>query len=75
METLLRAYPRVVTRGVLEDSILRRDHAAEHRSSKSVEVHLSNLRKKLGRGVVETVHGEGYRCSKTFHAQHGERPA
>jgi two-component system OmpR family response regulator len=33
-------------------------------SSNALEVHVSNLRRKLGRAVIETVRGLGYRVPK-----------
>ena len=33
-------------------------------SSNALEVHVSALRRKLGRGLIETVRGLGYRIAK-----------
>jgi two-component system, OmpR family, response regulator len=48
--------------------ILSKSHLAEHlydgeneRDSNVIEVHVNHLRRKLGRGVVETRRGQGYR--------------
>jgi two-component system OmpR family response regulator len=32
-------------------------------TSNAIEVHLSSLRRKLGRGLIETVRGLGYRMA------------
>jgi DNA-binding response OmpR family regulator len=48
--------------------LLSRQHLAEHlysnekeRDSNVIEVHINRLRGKLGRGVIETRRGQGYR--------------
>ncbi|MCB1704729.1 MAG: response regulator transcription factor [Halioglobus sp.] len=48
-------------------SLLSRSHLAEHlydnereRDSNVIEVHINRLRRKLGRGVIETRRGQGY---------------
>jgi DNA-binding response OmpR family regulator len=50
------------------EQILSKSHLAEHlydgeneRDSNVIEVHVNHLRRKLGRGVVETRRGQGYR--------------
>lgn len=49
------------------EQILSKSHLAEHlydgeneRDSNVIEVHVNHLRRKLGRGVVETRRGQGY---------------
>ncbi|MNJ75549.1 Transcriptional regulatory protein QseB [compost metagenome] len=48
--------------------ILSKSHLAEHlydgeteRDSNVLEVHVNHLRRKLGRSVIETRRGQGYR--------------
>ena len=36
---------------------------AEENSGNSLEVHIANLRRKIGRNVIETVRGLGYRVN------------
>ncbi|WP_248800062.1 response regulator transcription factor [Pseudomonas sp. MWU13-2105] len=50
------------------EQILSKNHLAEHlydgeteRDSNVLEVHVNHLRRKLGRGVIETRRGQGYR--------------
>lgn len=58
------------------DQLLSRAHLAEHlydnereRDSNVIEVHINRLRGKLGRSVIETRRGQGYRfCGVTEHA-------
>jgi len=52
--------------------ILSKSHLAEHlydgeneRDSNVIEVHVNHLRRKLGRAVVETRRGQGYRFAGT----------
>jgi two-component system, OmpR family, response regulator len=58
LEALLRRAGHIVSRGDLEQLLY--GYGAEI-ASNSIEVHLSSLRRKLGRGVIETVRGMGYR--------------
>jgi two-component system response regulator QseB len=58
LEALLRRAGRIVSRGDLEQLLYGYDADV---ASNTVEVHLSSLRRKLGRGVIETVRGMGYR--------------
>jgi two-component system response regulator CpxR len=62
LETLLRAAGRVVEREQLSETVLGRSLAPFDRS---IDVHVSNLRKKLGPGAgnnerIKTVRGAGY---------------
>src|SRR6202048_5085353 len=62
LEVLLRNAGKVVTRDQLAQAVLGRNRAPFDRG---VDVHLSNLRKKLGRGQysqdrIKTVRGSGY---------------
>jgi two-component system response regulator QseB len=52
--TLMRHAERVVTRGELEASVL------PYSESQTLDVHMSNLRKKIGDGYIRTVRGVGY---------------
>ena len=58
LELLLRCYPRILTRRYLEDNLCTWEREI---SSNTMEVHISNLRRKLGHYIIETVHGTGYR--------------
>lgn len=61
LEALSRRAGRIVSRQQLESLI----HGADGGPlSNAVEVHLSSLRRKLGRDLVETVRGLGYRIDK-----------
>jgi hypothetical protein len=66
MMAFLDAYPRYLSRAFLIDTIPGRDHAADP-SPKLVDVHLSKIRKKLGRDVIEKLPVGGWRCSAEFH--------
>ena len=56
-----RAAPgRIVTKSELERLVLGFESEL---ASNAIEVHVSSLRKKLGRELVETVRGMGYRVS------------
>ena len=57
LETLMRRRGRIVPRD-LEQLLYGYDTDV---ASNTVEVHLSSLRRKLGRAVIETVRGMGYR--------------
>ena len=58
LQALLLRAGRVVPRSDLERLVLGSDADV---SSNAIEVHLSSLRRKLGRGLIETVRGLGYR--------------
>lgn len=58
LQALLLRAGRIVPRGDLERLVLGSESDV---SSNTIEVHLSSLRRKLGRGLVETVRGLGYR--------------
>jgi two-component system response regulator QseB len=51
---LLKEPDRVLTRAELESRVL------PHSEGQSLDVHISNLRKKIGDGVIRTVRGVGY---------------
>ena len=58
LQALLLRAGRVVPRPDLERLVLGGDSDV---TSNTIEVHLSSLRRKLGRGLIETVRGLGYR--------------
>jgi two-component system, OmpR family, response regulator QseB len=57
LSTLVKRADRVVTRRVLEEQVLPGGLSNE---SNVLDVHISNLRKKIGNGYVRTVRGVGY---------------
>ncbi len=60
LEALAQRAGRIVDKGDLEQLVL--GHAGELHSN-ALEVHVSSLRRKLGREIIETVRGLGYRLS------------
>lgn len=56
LETLLLRTDRVITRRFLEERIF----GAKENMSNSLDVHMGNLRRKIGDGYVRTVRGVGY---------------
>jgi two-component system response regulator QseB len=54
---LAEARPRVLTRGQIEAKLYSWDQALE---SNAIEVHVHNLRRKLGADVIRTMRGVGY---------------
>ncbi|QPF75516.1 response regulator transcription factor [Roseateles sp. DAIF2] len=54
---LLKRMGRVLTRQVLEEQVLPGGAANE---SNALDVHISNLRRKIGPGYIRTVRGVGY---------------
>ncbi len=60
LEALIRRSGRIVSRSDLESLLYGFDAAVD---SNAVEVHISNLRRKLGRDAIETVRGMGYRIA------------
>jgi two-component system response regulator QseB len=57
LKTLLMRADRVVTRRSLEEQALP---GAQANASNSLDVHMANLRRKLGEGFIRTVRGVGY---------------
>ena len=57
LKVLMMRSPKVVTRRALEDAALPRSQA---NGSNALDVHMANLRRKVGEGVVRTVRGVGY---------------
>lgn len=62
LETLMRKPGVVLSRETLADSIYRWGEEIE---SNAIEVHLHNLRKKLGASTIINVRGVGYRIAET----------
>ena len=60
LEALIQRRGRVVDKRALELIVLGNDAEV---SSNSLEVHVSSLRRKLGRGLIETQRGLGYRLA------------
>lgn len=60
LEALVLRPGRIVTKSELERLVLGFESEL---ASNAIEVHVSSLRKKLGRELVETVRGMGYRIS------------
>lgn len=58
LEILIRHAGRVLTRHELEK------HALSQSDSQSLDVHMSNLRKKIGEGYIRTLRGIGYLMEK-----------
>lgn len=57
LSTLVKRADRVVTRRLLEEQVLP---GGLNNESNVLDVHISNLRKKIGDGYVRTVRGVGY---------------
>jgi two-component system OmpR family response regulator len=62
LDRLLGARARTVTKEQIEEALY--PFGAEIESN-TIEVHVSRLRKKLGRDFIETVRGIGYRLGRT----------
>ncbi len=60
-ESFLRHLGQIVTKSQLEDQLYSFDAEVE---SNTIEVYISRLRKKLGRDLIETHRGLGYRLRK-----------
>lgn len=54
LHLLVKCADRIVTRAELEDGVL------PYSEGQTLDVHMSNLRKKIGDGVIVTVRGVGY---------------
>jgi two-component system, OmpR family, response regulator len=61
LEALVLRAGRIVPKAELEKIVLGFDSVV---SSNALEVHVSALRRKLGRGLIETVRGLGYRIDE-----------
>jgi len=60
LSTLLKRADRVQTRRVLEEQVL----TGSAGDSNALEVHISNIRRKIGDGYIRTVRGVGYVIDK-----------
>jgi DNA-binding response OmpR family regulator len=60
LESLLRNRDRVLSRRQMEETLYG---FGEEIESNAIEVHVHNLRRKLSRGLIETVRGSGYRLN------------
>ncbi|MDY0871177.1 response regulator transcription factor [Dongia rigui] len=58
LEALLRRPGAIISKEQLEDALYSFDQEVE---SNTIEVHVSRLRKKLGKDVISTIRGVGYR--------------
>ena len=61
LRTLMEGAARILTRGQLETSLYGWSHSVD---SNAVEVHIHNLRLKLGADCIKTVRGVGYTIAK-----------
>lgn len=61
LELFLRSPGRVFSREILLDQVWGYDIACEE---KTVNIHIMNLRRKLGTDIIETIRGVGYRLAK-----------
>jgi two-component system OmpR family response regulator len=71
LEALVLRCDRIVPKADLEQLVLGMEATV---ASNALEVHVSSLRKKLGRDLIETVRGLGYRVNRTAQ-QPGASPA
>lgn len=62
LQALMEQPGRIQSRAQLEDRLYGWQDEV---GSNAVEVHIHNLRSKLGRELIETVRGEGYRVPRT----------
>lgn len=61
LQALMEQPERLLSRAQLEERLYGWQEGVE---SNTVEVHIHNLRTKLGRSLIETVRGEGYRMGR-----------
>ena len=61
LEALMRQPGAVLSREALEEAVYGWDHPV---ASNAIEVHLHNLRRKLGTDVIRNVRGVGYRVAE-----------
>lgn len=62
LHTLVKCADRIVTRTELEDGVL------PYSEGQTLDVHIYNLRKKIGDGYIVTVRGVGYMVRQASHA-------
>lgn len=63
LEILFDAYPRVVGSRRIEEMLPLVHDISERKSDKVVHVRIHQLRKAIGRDVIETAWGHGYRLT------------
>jgi two-component system response regulator QseB len=61
LSALIKRADRVLTRRLLEEQVLQRHASGD---SNTLDVHISNLRRKIGDGYIRTVRGVGYVIDK-----------
>ena len=61
LEALARRTGRIVAKADLERLVLGQDMEV---ASNALEVHVAALRRKLGRSLIETLRGLGYRIER-----------
>ncbi|MDO9795502.1 winged helix-turn-helix domain-containing protein, partial [Glaesserella parasuis] len=61
LELFMHNKERVLTRSFIEEKLYTWDDEV---SSNALEVHIYNLRQKLGKQFIRTVHGVGYALGK-----------
>ena len=61
LSAMMKRADRVLTRRILEEQVLQNQSG----ESNTLEVHISNLRRKIGNGFIRTVRGVGYVIDKT----------
>ena len=66
---LLKRVGRVVTRSILQEQVLP---GGPDNDSNVLEVHISNLRRKIGPGFIRTVRGVGYAVDLAPPEAHGQ---
>jgi two-component system, OmpR family, response regulator QseB len=62
LAAMIKRADRVLTRRILEEQVLQGGSGGE---SNTLEVHISNLRRKVGNELIRTVRGVGYVIDKT----------
>jgi two-component system, OmpR family, response regulator QseB len=62
LSALIKRADRVLTRRILEEQVLPRQASGD---SNTLDVHISNLRRKIGDGYIRTVRGVGYVIDKS----------
>jgi two-component system response regulator QseB len=62
LSALIKRADRVLTRRVLEEQVLPSQASGD---SNTLDVHISNLRRKIGDGYIRTVRGVGYVIDKS----------
>ena len=62
LSALIKRADRVLTRRMLEEQVLPRQASGD---SNTLDVHISNLRRKIGDGYIRTVRGVGYVIDKS----------